>query len=213
MAYLAIHRRHQARDRLAEWLWPNRTPKSARLNLRQAVFEERHVGHGLVQSSREELWLAPSVTVDLHEVIADVHQLLSSQAAIALEFDQSKLVHDLLPGWDDEWLETERERFRELRLHGLEALGECWLASGRCARAVEAALTAVAVDPFRESVRALLIRAYIAERNLVRALDVYMSYRDLLRRELDCSPSAELLQLLSGRVSITQASNARVTIG
>ncbi len=197
VAYLGIHRRRQARDRLAEWLWPNRTPESARLNLRQAVFQERRASHGLVQSSREELWLTPSVTVDLHEVIADVHQLLASPAVIALEFDQSRLVHDLLPGWHDEWLETERERFRELRLHGLEALGEFWLAVGRWARAVEAALTAVAVDPLRESVHALLIRAYMAEHNLPQALDVYGSYRDLLRREVGCDPSTELLQLLS----------------
>jgi len=198
---------------LAEWLWPNRSPGVALGNLRQAVFEEHHAGHRLVQSSREELWLAPSVTVDLHEVVVDVRQLLVSPALVAPEFDQSRLVHDLLPAWDDEWLEAERERFRELRLHGLEALGEFCLDSGQWARAVEAALTAVAVDPFRESVRALLIRAYVAERNLRRALEAYESYRDLLRRDMGCDPSTGLLQLLSGQVSILDANNDRVTLG
>jgi len=134
--------------------------------------------------------------------VADVHALLASPAEVVADFDQSKLVHDLLPDWDEDWLEPERERFRELRLHGLETISEYWLQSGSAARAIEAALTAQAVDPLRESACALLIRAHLAERNLARALAVYESYRDVLRRELAAQPSVDLRKLLSGPAEV-----------
>lgn len=192
VAYLAIQQRPHARETLAESLWPGRTPRVSRLNLRQAVHAERHSGHDLIHATREEAWLAPAVMVDYHLVTARVRNLLADIADGATDLDPSNLVDDLLPTWDEEWLVAERERFRELRLHGLERLTVLWLRRGCVGRAIDAALMATTVDPLRESSHALLIRAYLAEANRTRALDVYNSYRRRIRRELGVEPSAEL---------------------
>ncbi|MFD8726316.1 hypothetical protein ACFV2H_52615 [Streptomyces sp. NPDC059629] len=37
----------------------------------------------------------------------------------------------LLPGWDDEWLRLERERWDQLRLYALEALAQHFQTEGR----------------------------------------------------------------------------------
>jgi DNA-binding SARP family transcriptional activator len=55
------------------------------------------------------------------------------------------------PDWYDDWLQMERERFRQLRLHALETLAERFVALGRHAQAIDAALAAVQVDPLRET--------------------------------------------------------------
>lgn len=196
VAYLAIHGGRHRRDALAEWLWPGRARDLARLSLRQAVYHERRAAHGLIRVTRAELWLAPAVAVDLHQVVARLRRLLTRDSEPVDEVDESDLVNDLLPGWDDEWLEAERERFRTLRLHGLEVLSERWLRHGHWARAMGAALAVIEVDPFRESAHALLIRAHLGQHNLASAFRVLDSYRELLRRELGLEPSPELTRLL-----------------
>src|SRR5215210_3933939 len=60
---------------------------------------------------------------------------------------ESALGAELLPDWYDEWLQFERERYRQVRLHALEALASAFSRAGRHAQAVEAALGAVAAEP------------------------------------------------------------------
>jgi DNA-binding SARP family transcriptional activator len=198
VAYLAIHGGRPTRDALAESLWPGRARDLARLNLRQAVYHERRACHGLIQATRGELWLAPSVTVDFHLINAGLRRLLANNAERGA-LDESDLADDLLPGWDDEWLEPERERYRELRLQGLEMLSKRWLRDGLWARAIDAALAVAGADPLRETARALLIRAYLGQQNVASALRVLDSYRELVRRELGLEPSPELTDLFVAR--------------
>ena len=85
--------------------------------------------------------------------------------ADATKDESRQLEGDLLPDWYDDWLEIERERLRQLRVHALEHLGEHALRRGRFGAAIDRALAAIAADPLRESAHRLLIRAYIAEGN------------------------------------------------
>lgn len=196
VAFLAVQGGHRSRDVLAEALWPGRSRDLARLNLRQAAYQERQASLGLIHATRAELWLEPSVIVDLHQVSARLGRLLAHDTQGVGDLDESELQDDLLPSWDEDWLEWERERFRELRLEGLETLSERWLRLGRWARAVAAALSVTGVDPLRESAQALVIRAHLGQRNYARAFRIFDSYRDRLRRELGSEPSRELTQLL-----------------
>ena len=75
---------------------------------------------------------------------------------------------ELLPHWYDDWVVIERERFRQLRLHALDALCESLAAAGRYAAAVEAGRASVAAEPLRESAHRLLIQAHLAEGNRAR---------------------------------------------
>src|SRR4029079_7200585 len=96
--------------------------------------------------------LAPAVRLDARQATAVAHRLLDSSSP----YDPAYGVHvllavDLLPDWYDEWVVLERERFRQLRLHALEALCERLVAAGRRGEAVQAGLAAVAGEPLRES--------------------------------------------------------------
>jgi DNA-binding SARP family transcriptional activator len=92
---------------------------------------------------------------------------------------------------------VERERFRQLRLHGLESLCGRLTKSRIFAAAVEAGLAAVAAERLRESGQRVLIEAHLAEGNTVEALRQYRRFRALLRAELGLEPSPDLALLVS----------------
>ena len=73
---------------------------------------------------------------------------------------------ELLPDWDDDWLEDERERLGQLHLHMLEAQADRLAADDRFGLALDVALAALRIDPFRESAHRTVIRIHLAEGNL-----------------------------------------------
>ena len=93
------------------------------------------------------------------------------------------------PDWYDDWVLLERERYRQLGLHALEALSERLTAARRFGPALEAALAAVAGEPFRESAHRVLIKAHLAEGNASEAIRQYHFYRKLLNDHLGLDPS------------------------
>jgi DNA-binding SARP family transcriptional activator len=58
---------------------------------------------------------------------------------------------ELLPDWDDPWVEGERERLRQLRLHMLEAVADRFTATGQFGLAIEVAFRVLQADALRES--------------------------------------------------------------
>jgi len=64
---------------------------------------------------------------------------------------RAELSSELLPACYDDWVLAERERFRQLRLHALEALCERLTASRRYGEAIDAGLAAVCAESLRES--------------------------------------------------------------
>ena len=108
------------------------------------------------------------------------------------------LVHsgELLPDWSDEWVLIERERYHQLRLHGLESLCRALAAVGRFGLAVEACLAALAAEPLRESTQRQLIEVYLSEGNRVEALRQFDSYQRVIREEVGVEPSPEISELV-----------------
>ena len=99
---------------------------------------------------------------------------------------------ELLPEWFDDWIVVERERLRQVRLHGLEALCDRLSAAGHHSQAVQVGIAAVADEPLRESAQRTLIQAHLAEGNVSEAVRQFQVYRRLLREELGVGPSAAL---------------------
>jgi DNA-binding SARP family transcriptional activator len=91
----------------------------------------------------------------------------------------------------------ERERFRQLALHALEARAERLLDVGRPADALEGALEAVRSEPLRESAHRLVIRVHLAEGNGGEALRQFELCRRLLFDRLGLSPSDQLVELVA----------------
>jgi DNA-binding SARP family transcriptional activator len=147
----------------------------------------------------QELSLADGVLVDIRDARALAHRLLNPGPAQPVDVDDraiATLSVDLLPDWYDDWAVLEGEEWRQLRLHGLDALAERLTAAGRYADATSAALAAVKAEPLRETAHAALIRVYLAEGNRAEALAAYEHYRALLKSELGLEPTGRIQALI-----------------
>jgi DNA-binding SARP family transcriptional activator len=201
LAFLAVHRRHP-RGYVSSMLWPEYPQEQALASLRTALWRVRSRAGGILLSTRHDLDLDPDVTVDLHHLAEAAHQVVESA-------DQERPLADvqdvlgtlsspgeLLPGWYDDWVLTEREQARLLHVRALEALAEQLLTHNRPSTAVHAALTATALEPFRDSAHAAVLRAYLSEGNTTEAIRHFQHYRTLLHRELGVEPSPALYNLV-----------------
>jgi DNA-binding SARP family transcriptional activator len=199
LAFVALHDRPVMRSLVAGSLWPEVTEDRARANLRSALWR---LGRGLSRhrcavlvARNDRLELAPHVQVDLRRSASLAWRLLQPTAPLEEgELSHDPFASDLLPDWTDDWVVMERERFRQLRLHALEALSLRLAEAGKYGQAVEAGLAAVAAEPLRESAHRILIRVHLAEGNQSEAVRHYQLFRDLLRAELGVDPSFDLAE-------------------
>jgi DNA-binding SARP family transcriptional activator len=200
-AFIAMHGRPTLRSYVAGSLWPDASEACAGANLRSSLWRLRQAGPTLIISLGPELRLNSTVSTDLQQGVDIAHRVLEG-SPIAAGDAASLLSEDVLPDWYDEWVIVARERYRQLRLHALEALCDILLDQRRMGEAVEAALCAIAGEPLRESAHRCLIRIHLAEGNRGEALRQYQLYCRLLREELDVDPSPlmeELRQQISAQ--------------
>lgn len=199
LALLAVKGRPVRRSYIAGTLWPESEEERAAASLRSGLWRLRR-RDCVVEASAAEMWLGPSVHVDLHAAVATAHRILGGrpfatdvrEAATALGL----LAFDLLPEWRDDWISIEREYFRQLRLHALEVMCERLTAVGLLAMAVQTGLAAVQGDPLRESAHRALMRAYAAEGNRGEVIRQFRWFRQTLQHELGLAPSAEMEDLI-----------------
>jgi DNA-binding SARP family transcriptional activator len=189
LAFLALQLRPQTRCYVAATLWMNFDEQRAGASLRSALWRINRCGHPLVAADARALRLMPDVIVDLRDSTRSARQVLRGEAKGGAVRVDELTAGDLLPGWYDEWVVTEREHFRQLRLHALEKLCEQLTDEGEFGQAVEAGLAAVSGEPLRESAHRVLIRAYLEEGNRGEAIRQYEACRQVLRRELGIDPS------------------------
>jgi DNA-binding SARP family transcriptional activator len=197
LVFTALNARRVDRRHVAGCLWPAGNDQRAAGNLRSALWRLNCAGINVIESDKCSLTLRPGTIVDVRVISDWAARLIDGSAA---EFDLASVswpadAMDLLPGWYDDWIIFERERIRQRFLHALEALSRRLIEVGRCAEAVDAAISAVGVDPLRESASRILIEAHLAEGNLVEGRRTYERYRDTARRELGVEPSQQLIEL------------------
>jgi DNA-binding SARP family transcriptional activator len=197
LAFLAMQLRPQTRSYVAATLWMNCDEERAGASLRSALWRINRSGYPLVAADACSLRLMPDVVVDLRESARSAREVLHGGCKDSAARLDDLAVGDLLPGWYDDWVVTEREHFRQLRLHALEKLCEVLTDEGCFGRAVEAGLAAVSSEPLRESAHRVLIRAYLKETNRGEALRQYDVCRQVLMRELGIDPSPVTQALLS----------------
>jgi DNA-binding SARP family transcriptional activator len=194
LAFVALHRHSVRRTYVAGSLWLDTPEERAFANLRSALWRLRRDGSHLVDVDGSELALARGVVVDLR-----VREELARGVVAGTEpdtVDAALFEGDLLPDWYDEWVVLEREHYRQLRLHALDALCERLTAAGRLDQALEAGLAAVAGEPLRESAQRALIRVHLAEGNRGEAIRQYRLYRRLLADQIGIEPSPLMCELV-----------------
>jgi len=196
LALLALQGRPLERLWVAGTLWLDATEERAGASLRSALWRlPQPGGTAVVEASTTHLRLARDLAVDTLELLA-LADRLESPTGRGHHLEPSALARDLLPDWYEDWVVLERERFRQLRLHALEALCARLTEAGRFGAAVQAGLAAVSGEPLRESAHRTLIHAHLAEGNPGEAVRQYHLYRRLLADELAIQPSAAIRALV-----------------
>jgi DNA-binding SARP family transcriptional activator len=196
VAFVALRLDPVQRLYVAGTLWADLPEDRAQASLRSSLWRVHHDGCRLVDSNRQKLWLAPAVDVDLRTATAEARRIIHGEASEPSGCDWTIFGGELLPDWYDDWLLMERERFRQLGLHALEAVSARLTAQGRFGPAVEAALAAVATDPLRESAQRALIGVHLAEGNTREAIRQYRKYAGLLHDVLGLEPSLRIRQMV-----------------
>jgi len=199
VAFLALNTNFTQRAYLASRLWFNRSEGKADASLRSALWRLRgRVGARLVVATRTHLQLDRAVKVDAHEYVFTARRFLRTRDGAAdIDFRQFLDDAELLPGWYDEWVVSEREHLRQLRLHALESVAERLLSERRWAEAIDVSLVAAQADPLRESAQQALIQAYLGERNYCEANRAYHRFERTVATKLGMTPSPELAMLVA----------------
>ena len=196
LAFLALRNGPLQRLFVAGNLWIDSSEEHANASLRTALWRLRRPDCTLVQATATHIQLANEIDVDVRDAASRAQRALRHTSE---DDDLSTLCSagELLPDWYDDWVLIERERFRQLRLHALEAMCEQLTDGHRFGEAAEAALAAIAVEPLRESAHRSLIRTHLAEGNVGEAIRQFRAFRDRLHAELGLDPSPQMQQLVA----------------
>lgn len=198
VAFLALAQRPLERAYVANCLWLDKAEHRAQANLRSALWRLGKSPAEVVRATPTHLRLAPAVSVDVTAVVELARVLIEEASPVEdHQLDDSILGADLLPEWYDDFVEVERERLRQLRLHALEALSRRLCRLGRHARALDVGLAAVASDPLRETAHRTVIETHLAEGNVSEALRQYRLLAHILADQLAAAPSAAVRELVS----------------
>ena len=193
------------RTAIAGLLWPDSNDQQAAASLRVALWHVAHELPGLLRDAQDPLALDPSVAVDFHGVQHSLTQAYAEPVPI-----EDLRAGELLPGWYEDWVIGEQERFRHLRVMALDAAAERALAEGDSDTAETAALAAANLEPLRERSVILLVRAELAAGNINGAQRSYRHFRSLCQDTFGLEPGFQLSQLmrseLQARVSALVAS-------
>lgn len=201
LALLAL-RGTQRRVFVAGMLWPDVREERALTRLRSTLWRLRQICPELLTADELTAGLGPDVEVDARKMVDFARSVAAAEVApsgLSAAFHHLVDCEDLLVGWYEDWVLEERERLGQLRVQALEILSSQLVAVGRYAEALEAAMTAVRLDPLRESTHRSVMRVYLAENNPASARRQFERYRSILRGEFGGDePTRAMLDLLDG---------------
>jgi DNA-binding SARP family transcriptional activator len=204
LAYLVLYRElDHPREVMIEHFWSSHEPIRARSCLGTALSRLRKSVHiegpdWLELSPLGEPRIALSAPI-WFDIVAFETGIAPSLAAPPgelvpplLENLMSALAHyrgDLLLGWYDNWVLTERERLRLLCLRGYRRLMEHYGAVGDLENALSAGQSALRIEPLQELVQQRVVELYHASDQRAAAIRQYEQLGALLKRELGIAPS------------------------
>lgn len=182
------------RSVLAARLWPDAPDARASSNLRSATLDLRRRAPGLVQSVAGTLGLDPAVRSDL----ARLRRLLRGGHVMSLVEEAGALlrVEELLPGWHEEWVVSERECLHEGTLDRIQHVVRGLVDIEAADQALPLVRVAIQLDPMRESAHRALARLHLLSGDRVAAWQVYAGFRRRSVREFGVSPSSRFEELI-----------------
>ena len=203
LGYLALREGTEvSRSVLTGLLWGERSESQARASLRQTLSELRGALAGSAQqsivASKEAITWAPgSAWID-----AKVLETAAASKDDDALRDAAELIGgDLMEGLSvgeagfEQWLATERERFRLLACSIYARLMERAEHGGRLEEALTYGLKLLSLDPLQEHVHRTLMRLYAAQGRHDAALAQYERCRRELSNQLGVPPEPETEEL------------------
>jgi DNA-binding SARP family transcriptional activator len=198
LSFLALHSDALQRTYVAGTLWPDTSERQAFANLRSCLWRLNRPGIALVEAGSHRLGLAADVRVDYRDSSALARTLLHDDAVRRpSERECALLTRLLLPDWYDDWVLLERERHRQLCLLALESLARRLTGDEQYAAALDCALSAIALEPLRESAHRIAVEIHLASGNAGEAIRQYRLFRRVLHDRLGLEPSAQMLAMIA----------------
>lgn len=194
IAFLALLG-EQRRSVVAGGLWPTSAESQAGSSLRAAAVRVRRTAPGLLRAGPGALCLDVSVHVDLH-----ANRSLLSGAVAEPSEDAVTMVAgwgELLPGWYEDWVIFERERWRHRRMIALDQMARRALATGELRVALVAAEACVELEPLRENSHRTLAQVHLADGNRIEAIRVYDDFRRRSMAEFGLAPDPRFDELVA----------------
>ncbi|GAA3314426.1 AfsR/SARP family transcriptional regulator [Arthrobacter ramosus] len=187
---------------LSGLLWPDSSDAQAAVGLRVSIWHINHELPGLLDADGNtdvSVALSREVMVDIIALERELDAPASKLSDSYPKWERLRTA-ELLPGWYEDWILVEQERFRALRTAALDSIASYHLSQGNTEETKAASKLAIALEPFRESSYRLLIQAHLATGDLVSALETYRSFAADLRQEFGVGPSPSLAKLIDGAV-------------
>ncbi len=197
LVYLALSpHKTRTRQHLLGLLWPEGEESAGRHSLNEAIRRLRaHLGPDRIRSDGDSVTLSDAgLTVDA----LDFDALASTEPRRAISLQTGDFLEGFgvsdAPGFD-EWVASERDRYRAKAVALLVAEGAQSLLNGDTTEARELARRALALEPYSEPSARLLIRAAALAGDATGALASYHAFVGRIDTELGEPPSRELRAL------------------
>jgi DNA-binding SARP family transcriptional activator len=200
LAYLVLHRgRSLNRERVAGHLWGDTSTRASLTHLRHALWQLHTATSEIwscIQSDRRWLRLdAPCLWIDVdvfEQAFTNTRDVtgfdLGPEAARGLEVAAGLYADELLTGWDADWCNLERERFRSLYVAMLDKLMDHALHVGRPEAGLERGAASLALDGAREPTHQRIMQLLYAAGDRTAALRQYDRCAQALDAELGIRP-------------------------
>jgi DNA-binding SARP family transcriptional activator/tetratricopeptide (TPR) repeat protein len=201
-AYILLHaRRRIDRKALAAALWPDDDEAAARTALRRHLYL---LSRALPPSGAEP-WIDADPTSlrwnPRAPATIDLERFLACSAGDARLAEAAALyTGDLLAGFDEEWIDDERERLRRLQTGNLERLVVTCREAGDLAGALRYAQDLLRLDSLHEEAmrHVIALRAELGDR--AGAIAEFERFAQRLRDELDVPPRPETIAVYTSIV-------------
>ncbi len=212
LAYLVTEQGPHRREMLADLFWPDASGESARLNLRQTLFQLRAVlakatGQEFITANNYHVGIAPesrlvALDADFAAPLPPCTDHEPAQCAICLarmaklaDLYQGTFLADVsLPGCSgfEDWLLRKRDMQHRSTLDLLSRLADCHEQRGEYRAALPFALRYVALAPWTEAGHLRVMHLYVQDGQQAAALAQYETCRQALESELGVIPGVEL---------------------
>lgn len=184
------------RSTAARILWPEASKKQASGSLRISLCQVSRDLPGVLVAEFGRVGLAPDVRVDVQELRQQLSGTLEIEGAAAIACSHLLCHGEFLPGWYDDWVVEAQDEWRSVRTQALQQLAWRLFRLEDMYGAVEAARSAMEIDPLNEEAQRLAMQAQLAEGNYAEALRGYKDFSSRYREELGVAPSRGLADLL-----------------